>query len=253
MPVVKAPDSEALSTTEIAAVSRCIGTMRSVRRFQRVDVAPELVDFVLRHAVQAGSAKNRQPWRFVVVRDARQRSRLRQWYRQGYQDVLAWTRTEAVRGEAAPDENRQMAAAGQLAAHFDDVPAVIVVCYLPNRRNPADFFGGASVYPAVQNLLLAARAVGLGATLTTLQALGGITEDGDAAGPLSMYDELRQILGIPDGVVPAALVPLGWPAGSFSAGRRSPPSEVAFQERWGTPWTTDRQELETSARRLPCR
>ncbi|HEX6339793.1 nitroreductase family protein [Umezawaea sp.] len=239
MTVVKAPNSEALSASAISAVSHCITTMRAVRRFQRADVGPELVDFVLRHAIQAGSAKNRQPWRFVVVRDPAQRTRLGQWYQQGYQDVLAWSRTEVVRNDAAPDEGREMAAAGQLAAHFDEVPVVIVVCYLPTRRNPADFFNAASIYPAVQNMLLAARAVGLGATLTTLQALGGITPEGDAAGPVSIYDELRQILDIPSGVVPAALVPVGWPVGRFSVGRRTPVPEVAYRERWGEAWTSD--------------
>ncbi|MFI6096971.1 nitroreductase family protein [Lentzea sp. NPDC051213] len=239
MTVVKAPNSEALSANAITAVSHCIGTMRAVRRFQQADIDPELIDFVLRHAIQAGSAKNRQPWRFVVVRDPQQRIRLGHWYRKGYQDILAWSRTEEIRNDAAPDEKQQMTAAGQLAAHFDEVPAVIVVCYLPTRRNPADFFGGASIYPAVQNLLLAARAVGLGATLTTLQALGGITAEGDAAGPVSIYDDLRHILGIPSGIVPAALIPVGWPAGRFSAGRRKPVPEVAYRERWGQAWGND--------------
>jgi len=239
MTVVKAPNSEALSASAVATVSHCISTMRAVRRFQQADVAPELIDFVLQHAIQAGSAKNRQPWRFVVVRDPRQRSRLGQWYRQGYQDILAWSRTEAIRSDAAPDEGQQMAAAAQLAAHFEEVPAIIVVCYLPTRRNPADFFGGASIYPAVQNLLIAARAVGLGTTLTTLQALGGITPEGDAAGPVSIYAELRRILGIPNGVVPAALIPVGWPVGPFSVGKRTPVPEVAYRERWGQAWTSD--------------
>jgi nitroreductase len=210
-----------------------MSTVRAVRRFRKADVDPELVDFVLRHATQAGSAKNRQPWRFVVVRSRDQRARLREWYRSAYADVAAWARTEKIVKDAVSDERQQMTAAAQLAEHFDDVSTLVVVCYVPTGRNPADFFAGASIYPAVQNLLLAARAVGLGATLTTLQALGGVNSDDTVP---SLSGELRRILGIPSEVVPAALVPLGWPVKPFTPPKRLPVSEVTFQERWGQPW-----------------
>jgi nitroreductase len=225
-------DGQALSLPAIAAVSDCISTTRAVRRFHSAEVEPELIEFVLQHAIQAGSAKNRQPWRFVVVRDSDQRARLRQWYRRGYQDLAAWAGTADVRREAPPDERRQMAAAAELATHFDDVPAVIAVCFVPTKRNPANFFGGASIYPATQNLLLAARAVGLGATITTLHALGSVTPDG------TLNDQLKHILGIPPEIVPAALIPLGWPVKPFTTARRTPIPEITYQERWGTPWNS---------------
>ncbi|MER0478954.1 nitroreductase family protein [Streptomyces sp. Edi2] len=233
----QAVDSEALSMASIDAVSHCIRTLNSVRRFRRADVSPELIDYVLRHAIQAGSGKNRQPWRFIVVRDPCIKEQLTRWYQRGWYHHEARLNSPEVRNERIPDEERQISSGATLAANFDEVPVIIIACFLPASRNPADFFGGASIYPAVQNLLLAARSVGLGATLTTLQAFDIPTVESLPSASLTLYEELKQILGIPDGVVPGALIPLGWPAVSFAVGRRRPVREVTYRERWGEPWT----------------
>ncbi len=231
----------ALEPAAVAHVSHCLRTLRSVRSFHRTDVDPELLTFVLDHAIQAGSGKNRQPWRFIVIREPAGRASVARWY------LDTWQRLRAARDEAAaavPDDARQTTAAATLAAHLGDAPVLIVVCFLPNPTNPADFFGGASVYPAVQNLLLAARAVGLGATLTTLQAFDTATTapaaadgaDDRAAELARRCARLKSLLGIPGPAVPAAVIPLGYPRRPFGTGARHPLASVTYGERWGHPW-----------------
>ncbi|MFI9123654.1 nitroreductase family protein [Streptomyces bikiniensis] len=211
-------------------------TLRSVRNFQTAEVPVELIDYVLRHATQAGSGKNRQPWRFLVIQDDRAKEQLAHWYRRGWHHHLDRLNSLESGENRIPDEERQVSAGAALARNFDDVPVIIVACFLPADRNPADFFGGASIYPAVQNLLLAARSVGLGATLTTLQAFDVPNGQTRAHTSLTLYEELKDILGIPGDVVPSALIPLGWPAEPFGFVRRRPVSEVTYRERWGQRW-----------------
>jgi len=224
-----APD--ALPDDGVAHVARCMRTLRSVRCFRRGDVEPALIDFVLGLAIRAGSGSNRQPWRFVVVREPGTRERLADWYRRGWWLLEAAGRTADGHPNATPAQRRITASARHLAGHFAAAPVVIVAYYLPSRHDPPGIFPGASIYPAVQNLLLAARAVGLGATLTTMQALGG-----GPAGQHSLGEELGQILGVPDGPVAAAVIPLGWPAEPFGETSRRPAEAVSYLDRWGAPW-----------------
>ncbi len=225
-----------MKPAQIAHVSECIRTLRSVRRFHQAQVAPDLVDFVISHAIQAGSGKNRQPWRFIVIRDFGRRAKVADWYRAAWEHLLM-----ARSGTGAADD-KQITAASTLAEHLDEAPVLIVACFQPSPANPADFFGGASIYPAIQNLLLAARAVGLGATLTTIQAF----EDPEHApsrtgsGPVpasSPCAELKHLLAIPEPVVPAAVIPLGYPRDPFTpTSQRSPVHAVTYAEEWGRPW-----------------
>jgi nitroreductase len=222
--------ASALSDEGIAHVAHCLRTLRSIRRLRPDPVDPALIDFVVDLAVRAGSGSNRQPWRFVIVRDPSIRSRLGAWYLRGWHRLEAAGRTSRAHPAASLTQRRITASARQLAENFAAAPIVIVVCYLPSLRNPAGMFAGASVYPAVQNLLVAARAVGLGATLTTMQALGGASE---SSGEPDLCAELRDILGIPDGPVPAAVIPIGWPDEPFGETTRKPASEVSYLDRWG--------------------
>ncbi|MFJ2008672.1 nitroreductase family protein, partial [Streptomyces chartreusis] len=231
MRTIPAPGQEALSEASVQAVSHCVSTLRSIRRFLPVDVDQESVEFVLHHAVQAGSAKNRQPWRFVVVRSRDTMSALGNWYRRGWLAMSTHIRHFPDSLAASDEHQRQMREGRVLADLFDTAPVVVVPCFIPIGRNPANFYGGASIYPAIQNLLLAARAIGLGATLTTLQSLDAL----DGVDPPGLTAELRTILGIPVDVVPAAVIPLGWPATKFAEGRREPVRKVAYAERWGSP------------------
>ncbi len=115
---------------------------------------------------------------------------------------------------------RQHAAVNYLTDHFHEAPVWIVACLedglTPNRA------AGASIYPAVQNMLLAARALGLGATLTTRHLL---------------YEkEAEAALGLPRGVHSYAIIPIGYPMGKFGPVGRGPLAEVVYQDRWGEPY-----------------
>jgi nitroreductase len=106
--------------------------------------------------------------------------------------------------------------------HWEDVPALIVVCSEGALGGAASPTLMASIYPAVQNLLLAAHALGLGANITTRWK--------------SREPEAKKILGLPDGIVMHAIVPIGWPDRRYGRGKRLPLSEVAYRERFGARW-----------------
>lgn len=193
-----------------------INTQRAIRRFASDPVPSELVTRVIEAAVRAPSGGNRQPWSFVVVRDAETKRRIGEYYRQ------AW---EAAYGGPKPGRGLSPAvyrSASYLGSHMADAPVLILACI---RRGQSGGHGpitrGASIYPAVQNLLLAARALGLGTALTTLHT--------------RYEDEIKALLGIPDDVETAALIPLGYPGEGehFGGSRRRPASEVTHYERWG--------------------
>src|SRR5207253_9801596 len=114
---------------------------------------------------------------------------------------------------------RLLAAAEHLAAHIQDAPVWIVPCLqgaAPTRT------AGSSIYPAVQNMLLAARALGLGATLTTLY--------------LSFEKEAEAALGLPADWHSYALIPIGYPLGRFGPVRRVGLEEVVYADEWGRPY-----------------
>jgi hypothetical protein len=139
----------------------------------------------------------------------------------------AWDEQVAPRyrsGEPAPGMSRErflrlLDAAQYLAEHIHEAPAWIVPCLgggTPTRTS------GSSIYPAVQNMLLAARALGLGATLTTLY--------------LQFEKEAEAALGLPPGVHSYALLPIGYPMGRFGPVRRIALADVVYQDRWGEPY-----------------
>ena len=109
--------------------------------------------------------------------------------------------------------------------HFEETPVVVLPC-LVRYRDPTPT-EGASIYPACQNLLLAARALGYGGVMTTWHQL--------------VEDELRGLLSIPDGVAIAATIPLGRPAGQHGPVRRRPLGELVYEDRWDAPaaWAVD--------------
>jgi nitroreductase len=120
-------------------------------------------------------------------------------------------------GAALAADAAMASAAQHLAQHLADAPVLIVATVrladIASTTPP-----GACIYPALQNLMLAARSLGLGTTLTTLHRYH--------------EKEVKELLGIPDGVETMALIPLGWPQGRFGPVRRRPPEEVAFWDRW---------------------
>ena len=186
-------------------------------------VADDVLLRVLDAARWAPTGGNRQPVRFIVVRDPDMRRRLRDLY------VPLWERY-AGRAQARPGSPppRLLANADRFARHLDEVPVLIVVCGVLGEIMATDrhldrlsLVGGASVYPAVQNLMLAARAEGLGTALTTLLC--------------AVEPEVRALLAIPDGIATAATIALGHPSRPFPTRlARRPLAELAFADRWGT-------------------
>jgi nitroreductase len=210
-------------------------TCRAIRRLRPDPVADELLRKVLTAATWAASGGNRQPWRFVVVRDAERKRRLGELYLPVWQQFSGAYRAQqvALAPESRARGERMLDAADHLARHFHEAPVIVVVCvHIPELAitdaglDRPSVVGGASIYPAVQNLMLACRAVGLGATLTTLLCL--------------KEPEVRALLGIPLGWATCAHLPVGHPAGKGHGPlSRKPVEKVTYLDRWEQPLFTD--------------
>lgn len=227
--------SPSTSPDLLAAVAVCMATTRSIRRFRPDPVDPALLQLVLKLATTAGSGANMQPWRFIVVTDPLRRGALGDWYRRAWEEYGRRGMTTLPEG-ASPARQRSMAAAEHLAAHFEEAPVVVVPCLKSNDRIPVNLFIGASIFPAVQNLVLAARAVGLGTTLTCMQGLSGVGFGGESLENPDYLDGLRDLLAVPPTAVPVAVMPLGWPDEPFGLTGRRPVEAVTYAEHWGTAW-----------------
>ncbi len=186
------------------ALERLMATTRAVRRFTPEPVGDDVIEKLLRAASYAASARNAQPWRFIVVREIETKRRLGAIF-----DELG----AQMYGAGAPDRTP-----------WQEVPALIAVCseYAFGRTEAGAAALGASIYPAVENLLLAARALGLGAVLTTRWK--------------AREPEVRPLLGLPESMSLHAIVPIGWPDRRYGRGHRKPVREVTFRERFGEAW-----------------
>jgi nitroreductase len=196
-------------------------TTRSMRRLKPDPVPAELIRKILEAGVAAPSGGNMQRWRFLVIRDAKVKQTVGAYYKRAWDEVVS-PRYRA--GAPAPGTSRDrflrmLDAAQHLADHIHEAPVWIIPCL--EGANPTRT-AGASIYPAVQNMLLAARALGLGATLTTLY--------------LSFEKEVEAALGLPPEMHSYALLPIGYPVGRFGPVRRIPLAEVVYEDRWGQPW-----------------
>jgi len=209
-----------------------IDTMSSVRQFRRDPVPDAILRDIIAAATHAPSARNAQPWLFVAVRDAQRKRAIAALYHSAWTQAQAYTaRVDADADiKAKPGYAAMMRAVDHLAAHLDDVPVLVLCCLDTAQLGPmADQAGHilapqsayASIFPAVQNLMLAARGFGVGATLTTVYS--------------SVEAEIRAVVGAPPRVHIAALVPLGYPQRPFRATTRKAVEEVAFIDEWGKP------------------
>ena len=184
-------------------------TQRAIRRFRPDPIPPDDVELVLAAAAKAPSGGNLQPARFLVVED---RATVREFgalYREAW-----WAKRydEGYRG--FEDLPRRFHPAAGLADAMGEVPCIVFA--LAVHDAPAD-----SVVPAVQNLMLAARALGIGSVPTTLHP--------------SVMERFHRMFDIPDDVGFHFCVPLGYPKGNFGPTVRKPISETSFLDRWGAP------------------
>jgi nitroreductase len=189
-----------------------IRTQRAIRKFASTQVPPAVLHQILQSATYAPSGGNRQPWAFVVVTDPAIRDQLSNLYEQG-----------ALERRAAVSPQAPVPAPGSLRA--PEAPVYIVAC-IDTENSPTGMVRGAHIYPAVQNLMLAARGLGLGSVITTLHK--------------RREAQVKRLLAIPDEFETACMIPLGYPHGDvhFGGSRRRPISEVVFSDRWGTEWPT---------------
>ena len=181
-------------------------------------------------ATRAPSARNAQPWFFVAVREPERRRAIAAVYERAWWQAQEWT--AALDGDAdikdRPGYGPMMKAVDALAANLDQAPVLVLACLDTTQLGPmADGEGRilapqpayASIFPAVQNLMLAARGLGLGSTLTTVYSLAEA--------------DVRAAIGAPDHIHIAALVPLGYTERPCRVTKRKPVSEVLFIDRWG--------------------
>ena len=206
-------------------------TQRAVRRFRADPIPDSVLREILAAATRAPSARNTQPWCFVAVREPPLKAEIRRLYLAAWRQAQAFTAQVDADADIKhrPDYAGMMRAVDELAAQLDAAPVLVLCCLDTGQLGPmADANGNlrapqsayASIFPAVQNLMLAARGLGIGSTLTTLF--------------LAVEADLRRVVGLPAHMHIAALVPLGYPVQPFRVTTRKPLDEVAFLDRWGS-------------------
>jgi len=208
-------------------VIETIKTTGACRRFEPDDVPDDVLARIFDAARFGPQGGNRQPVRYIVVRDQDIKRQLGEWYR----DIWTTVVEMASRGEyrVGRGAGTMLGAGTHLAEHFAEVPVVVVVCAVLNDLARTDaqldrpgVVGGASIYPSVQNLLLAARTEGVGGAITTLLC--------------AVEPQVKELLGIPDELITCAAIPLGYPAKPFPKKlSRGPVSEMVYADRYGRP------------------
>ena len=197
-----------------------IHTTRAMRRLKPDPVPDELIQQILRAGISAPNGSNRQTWRFLVIKDQNIKQQVQRYYKQALEEVVAprYRNSAPPPGVTQEKYNRQLDAVIYLTEHYHEAAKWIVACLDEGTSTPTRG-SGASIYPAVQNMLLAARALGLGSTLTSRHLL---------------YEaEVETILGLPPGVHSYAILPIGYPMGRFGPVGRGPLSEVVYLDSWG--------------------
>jgi nitroreductase len=197
---------------------------RAMRRLKPDPVPEEHLVRLIDAANQAPSGSNAQVSRWVVVRDPEQKAKIAVLNKEA---VMAYAGPGGTRAPAMPHQDpakreRQRLAVLWQAEHLHEVPALIFACVELGQARPDTFQAGlgagGSIWPGVQNLLLAARALGLGATPTTL----GLRDRA----------AIKGILNLPEQVEPVCLIPVGYPMGRFGGVTRRPVAEIMRWDRW---------------------
>jgi nitroreductase len=201
-------------------IGKAMFSQRSIRRFRSDPIPPEDLQLILEAAMKAPSGGNRQPARFLVLDDPeiiRQFGALYReaWWAKRRDEHRPWTSREQI-----PPEDRGSASAARLADEIKEAPCIILA--LTTGKGMAS-----SVIPAVQNLMLAARALSIGSVPTTLHA--------------QVLERVYALLDIPSEMEFHLCIPLGYPRGKFGPTQRRASGEVSFRNRWGepVPWAVE--------------
>lgn len=202
-------------------VIEAMRTASAVRRYRDEPVADEVLERCLLAATWAPSGGNQQPWRLVVLRSPELREVVTAAARKTWKVMADFYGFEPPDDTATDAKSRVLRAMSEHMHVGGAAPVCVLFCVQP-QRGASDLQNGGSIFPAVQNFLLAARAQGLGAAITLWH---------DACDA-----ELRHLIEIPDDWKIATLVTAGWPKGSHHPVRRRPLSEVAVVDRWDEPW-----------------
>jgi nitroreductase len=197
-------------------------TMRAMRRLKPDPVPDDLIRKILLAGQAAASGGNTQRWRFLVLKDPAIKKKVQVYYKKAFDEVVGPRyRTSAPPPGSDPNRyRRQHAAVEYLTDHYHEAPVWIVAC-LEDRPNPGRV-AGSSIYPAVENMLLAARALGLGSVLTTRH--------------INYEKECDTAMGIPEGFRSYAILPIGYPMGRFGPVGRGPLADVVYLDGWGKPY-----------------
>src|SRR5579864_8844185 len=195
-------------------VGEAMFSQRSIRRFRPDPIPTEDLQLVIEAAIKAPSGGNRQPGRFLVLNDSNVIREFGTLYREAWwakrrDEKRPWTRREEI-----PPEDKGSTAAARLADEIKDAPCIVLA--LTTVRG-----GASSVIPSVQNLMLAARTLGIGSVPTTLHP--------------TVLERVYALLGIPQEMEFHLCIPLGYPRGNFGSTQRKPAAEVTFLNKWETP------------------
>ena len=199
-----------------------ISTTRSMRRLKPDPVPDELIKKILEAGISAANGGNTQTWRFLVIKDPEIKKAVQVWYKKAFDEVIGPRYASAATPPGVDPQRftRQHGAVEYLTDHYHEAPVWIVACLMdgPNPGRGA----GASIYPAVQNMLLTIRALGLGSTLTTRHLI--FAKESEAA------------LGLPEGVHSYAILPIGYPMGKFGPVARGKLSDFVYLDKWQQPY-----------------
>ena len=203
-----------MTTTErlnAMALGEAMFTQRAIRRFKKDPIPDDVLEDIMQATIRAPNAGNMQPWRFLVVKDEEKRRRLGELYHE------AWWAKRADVGIMGPEDlppgRNTMQSARRLADEIGDTPVMVLICATAKGAQAA-----ASVIPSAQNMLLAARAFGIGGTITTLHPV--------------VEERIHELFGIPDDSQVVYCMPLGYPRGEFGSVQRKPLSEVCAVDGW---------------------
>jgi len=199
-----------------------IHSMRAMRRLKPDPVPDESIRKIIAAGLCAPSGGDVQHWRFIVVKDPEIKQQIQLRYKKALDQLLPRYRAAPPPpGKTEAQKHRMLDAVVYLTEHFHEAPVLIVCCLVGDMATAIGLpkMSGASIYPAVQNMLLAARGLGLGSTLTTRHLL--------------FEKEVNNVLGLPENAQTFAILPIGHPMGKLGPVSRQPVEEVTFQDRWG--------------------